>query len=78
MDGPTQQRPVIEENMRALSLKDIVILKMFLEKANRAGIFLETEKQSVAIVHTKLTNLIQDVAKKQEEAKANLPEEKKA
>ena len=70
MDGPTEKTPQIEENMSALSLKDILILKMFLEKASRAGIFLETEKQSVAIVHQKLSNLIQDVSKRQQAQQA--------
>ena len=76
MDGPAEKQPQFEENMNALSLKDIVILKMFLEKGNRAGIFLETEKQSVAIVHAKLTNLIADVSKRQQELQATQEETK--
>jgi len=70
MDGPSEKQPQFEENMNALSLQDIIILKMFLEKGNRAGIFLETEKQSAAIVRTKLANLIADVSKRQQELQA--------
>lgn len=67
MSGPGEK--VQEENMSSLNIKDIVLLKMFLEKATRENLFLETEKFSVNIVHTKLTNLVNEVAKKQEEEK---------
>lgn len=65
MSGPGEK--IEEENMSSLNIKDIVLLKMFLEKGTRENLFLETEKLSVTIVHTKLTNLVNEVAKKQEE-----------
>ena len=67
MSGPCEK--VQEENMSSLNIKDIVLLKMFLEKGTRENLFLETEKFSVSIIHTKLTNLVNEVAKKQEEEK---------
>ena len=66
MDGPTQQTGGTE-NMSALSLKDLMIMKMFIEKANRSDLFLETEKPSVTIVYTKLSNLIKAVEKLQKQ-----------
>lgn len=62
MDGPSQHKTQAQENMAALTLKDLMIMKMFLEKALRADIFLSSEKPSVTILHTKLTNLINNVA----------------
>lgn len=64
--GPTE-KTTNGENMNALTIKDIVLLKMFLEKGTRENIFLETEKPSVTMVHTKLTNLVNEVMEKQKE-----------
>jgi hypothetical protein len=67
MDGPSGNKTTINEDMRSLSLKDLMIVKMFLEKGTRENLFLETEKMSVKIVHTKINNLINDVYKRQQE-----------
>ena len=58
MSGPVKNINLQNENMTGLSLKDLVILKMFLEKGKREDLFLETEIVSVDILHAKLTNLI--------------------
>jgi len=46
-------------DMNNLNIKDLMILKMFLEKATRSQLFLPTEEHTVAIVRTKLDNIIQ-------------------
>jgi hypothetical protein len=70
MDGPSSQKQTIQENMTALSLKDLLILKLFIEKGRRAKLFLATEELSVTVVHTKLTNLINNVIKMQQAKQA--------
>lgn len=67
MDGPQEKKVNQEENMEALSIRDLLILKNFLEKARRLNMFIETEKHSVDIIHTKLSNLIRKVNEKMEE-----------
>ena len=66
MDGPSGKKTQNsnQKNMSGLVLKDLAILKMFLEKGLRANIFLSTEKKSVTIIHTKLSNIINTVIDK--------------
>jgi len=59
--GPNNGPP---SDMTGLTLQDIMILKMFLEKANRENLFLETEKPAVYVIHKKMTNLIEAVLEK--------------
>lgn len=65
MDGPQSKKVELEENMNALSLRDLLILKNFMEKGNRSGLFLYTEQRSADIILVKLTNIIEEVRKKQ-------------
>ena len=72
MEGPaTFKTPTLQElnphtNMRSLTPKDVVILKNFIEKGRREGVFSLQEFPSVEIIHTKLSNILEDVAKKEE------------
>ena len=67
--GPSiPKTPTIQElnpsiNMRSLTLTDVIVLKNFLEKGRRECIFSSQEFPSIEIIHTKLGNIIEDVAK---------------
>jgi len=63
MDNTTSPKA----QMDVLCLNDLIILKRFLEKANRSGIFLESEKYTSSVLHTKLDNIINQVYEKQKQ-----------
>lgn len=66
MDGPQVKQQYTDANMNELSVKDLLILKMFLEKGTREKLFLASEEFSVNIIRLKLKNLIHAVMEKQQ------------
>jgi len=65
MDGPTTQKNIeAPGNANTLSIRDLLILKNFLEKGTRENLFLEAEKYSVMVLRTKIINIINEVYEK--------------
>ena len=56
--GPTN---IIQSDMKNLYIKDLIILKQFLEKALRDKFLLACEEKSAHELHTKLKNIIDEV-----------------
>jgi uncharacterized protein (UPF0305 family) len=51
-----------DSDMHTINLRDVLVIKMFLEKAMRTDKFiLPVERDSIIHLHTKLTNIINDI-----------------
>lgn len=56
--------PTENTDMNSLNFQDLVILKQFLEKGFRQNFFNVQEINGARLEHLKLSNIIQDIIKK--------------
>ena len=57
MDGPKDNPEFSEENMNALTFKDLLVLKQFIQKGIRENLFLQNELMAIKILLVKLDNI---------------------
>jgi len=58
MINELEMENVIETD-KNLNMKDIIMLKMFIERGNRSNLFLPTERQDVDFLHIKLEKILE-------------------
>ncbi len=69
MDGPSSAVRAVstpETDMNNLTIRDIYIIKQFLEKGTRNKLFSEQEQFTVNVIHTKVENIIQEALNEKE------------
>ena len=51
--------------MSTINIKDLIVIKRFMEKGFRENLYVDTELDTVRVVYVKLTNLIDEFLSKQ-------------
>lgn len=60
MNGPTSKPQIPDSiNLNEITVKDLLTLKSFIEKARRSNLFTCEEEAVVNIIHMKLTKVAQ-------------------
>ena len=62
MEGPSTTLNKIDYN--SLNIQDLYAIKMIIEKGKRSNIFMYNEDEVADIIHTKVTNIINEIITK--------------